>query len=501
MHLLNEPQIDNKLSFSLALLNNENRLITTPWSRIVRGLGLGQYPIVYDEKISGWIQDAFEELKIKTNLKNNYTNFSSLLSDFICLLIKPNQNLSKEDYVNYIENIIYLINHEFDPYCRIMQYCIAIDALAKLNINLFNFLDNKIDLGSILFDTIHKIRAGVRKDENREKYGEYEKLSAYTSVFFSLAVCNKAELAINDESNHIADALKTLHNIPSPFFRGRGGSMLFSAIALMGHAEMLGNPDQDYILQILDYLDRAKDIGISPSFPQRMTPAFINLYPLLTMLNAIAATGHNRALNYRQDRILQAKNLMDELTPIERTHMGLYYIMAINNLGLLDREKNYINMLIEELIATIKSIDLSENYFLNGIAGSYVIETAKIVGKGDCISEKLIQKISDCFSKMDGKLEDKVNRPYPFAYALTMLGELGYVHKLFEPSVCYENRSATSWMIDNLVYAGEGVDSRLYMFNHALINLMLRMRGNTFPQLTAYKNFLFQADERQLRTL
>ncbi|MDK9606691.1 hypothetical protein [Lelliottia wanjuensis] len=495
MQLFTDPIMGNDLKNALAHLNIENRLITTPWSRIVRGMGLGQYPIAYNEKISCWIQEAFDELKNKTESKNNYVNFSALLCDFICLQIKPNQKRSHSDSLNYILNIFYLINNEFNPYRRVMQYSITIDALAKLNINLFELLDKSIDLSELLFNTIHEIKSNCIKDENSGKHGDYEKLSAYTSVFFALAVCGKSDLAFIRGRNHIADALETLNSIPSPFFRGRGGSMLFCAIALLGHTEMLHSRDRDYILQTLDYLDCANTIGINPTFPQSMTPEFVKIYPLLTMLNAIAATGYSRALCYRQDRIRQAGALMDALTPVERTHMGLYYIMAIYNLGLLDREKKRISALVDELVDTANLIDPSDNYFLHGIAGAYVIETASLTGKRCKITEQLIQTVANSFSTMDKHLDDEINRPYPFAYALTMLGEIGHVDKLFEPSPCYDNRSATSWMINNLTQVGDNADGRLYMFNHALINLMLRMRGNGCPVLKVYKDFMFRAND------
>ncbi|MGE2624583.1 hypothetical protein ACQH8C_25940, partial [Escherichia coli] len=82
----------------------------------------------------------------------------------------------------------------------------------------------------------------------------------------------------------------------------------------------------DAIIHTLDYLDRADTIGINPSFPQPMSPAFVKIYPLLTMLNAIAVTGARQALYFRQDRLRQARDLLDALTPVEQTHMGLYYI-------------------------------------------------------------------------------------------------------------------------------------------------------------------------------
>lgn len=182
---------------------------------------------------------------------------------------------------------------------------------------------------------------------------------------------------------------------------------------------------------------------------------------------------------------------MDTLTPVERTHMGLYYIMAIYNLGLLEREKQRVEALVEELVHTAEHIDPSENYFLHGIASSYVIETATLTGRRTWITDQIMNTLAGSFSRMNRNLEDEINRPYPLAYALTMLGEAGCANKLFEPSVCYGNKSAISWMIDNLTQIEDGADGRLYMFNHALINLMLRMRGNGFPKLRVYRDFTF----------
>ncbi len=491
MKLLSDPTQENDMNNALSYLDNESRLITTPWSRIVRGLGLGQYPMKYSEAISQWIQNTFDELKNKTDAANNYVTFSSLLCDFICLLIKPNQKISEKDKLSYISNILYLISNEIDPYRRIMQYSITIDALAKLNINLFTLLQNSIDLPNLLFNTVNQIKSNRIKDENSGKHGDYEKLSAYTSVFFALAVCDKADSAITVIQNHILDALKTLENIPSPFFRGRGGSMLFSAISLLGYSKVLYTHGRDYIAETLDYLDNADTIGINPSFPQSMSPAFVNVYPLLTMLNAIASTGHTELLNYRQDRIRQANTLMDALTPVERTHMGLYYIIAIYNLGRLDQEKKRVDALVEDLLNTANHIDPSENYFLHGIAYSYIFETLTILGKQSRIPDQIIQALADSFSRMDKSLEDEINRPYPFAYALTMLSEVGHADKLFTPSECYGYQSATRWVIDHLTLVEDGADGRLYMLNHALINLMLRMRGNNFPAPRVYRDFSF----------
>ncbi|YCH29707.1 hypothetical protein M1E08_04910 [Erwinia sp. PK3-005] len=491
MQLFNDMESEKELNNALAKLDNENRLIATPWSRIVRGLGLGQYPIDYNDKVTNWIHETFDELKKMTGSKNNYVNFSSLLCDFICLLIKKQRGLNESIKKNYVHNLLFTIDQEINPYRRVMQYCITIDALAKLNINLFDLLDGTVDLAALLFKSIDKIKPNNIKDENSGKHGDYEKLSAYTSAFFSFAVCGKADILISRENNYITDALNILDNIPSPYFRGRGGSMLFSAISLLGYAELLQENSRDYITETLDYLDSVGKDKVKPSFPQEMTPAFVKIYPLLTLLNAIAATGNHLLLNYRQDRIRQAKLLMEELSPVERTHMGLYYIMALYNLGLLEQEEQHVNDLVEQIGHTATSIDPAENYFLHGISCSYVIETAMITGKRHIISDKVVNSLIESFSAMNKTIDDEINRPYPFAYALTMLGDAGFAEKIFEPSAHYDNSSVAHWVINNLTLFDPDSCSNLYMLNHALINLMLRMRGTEFPTLKAYDDFQF----------
>nr|WP_168455046.1 hypothetical protein [Acinetobacter larvae]APD77623.1 hypothetical protein BFG52_16605 [Acinetobacter larvae] len=492
---------ENSLINALENLDNENRLVTTPWSRIVRGLGLGQYPMNFSKTISGWIQDAFDELKEKTEYKNSYVNFSSRLCDLIYLLVKPNQILRDSDRQIYIFDVLSLINNEPDPYHKIMQYSITIDALAKLNINLFDLMENFIDLPDLLFKNINAIKSSSIENENSGKHGNYEKLSAYTSIFFALASCDKKDVAVSYGKDYIDDALKTLENIPSPFLRGRGGSMLFCAISLLGYSKVLFSNGRDYITEMLDYLDDTDLININPSFPQEMTPDFIKIYPLLTLLNAIAATRHYEALNYKQDRILQVNVILEALTPIERTHMGLYYVMALYNLGLIVKEEKNVNKLINELIHTATNIDPSDNYFLTGIANSYVIETSIILGKKNLITEDLVKTLVNSFLSMNKNFDDEINRPYPIAYALTILGEAGHIDKLFTPSVHYGNKSAISWMINNLVQIGDNTDNKLYMFNNALINLMLRMRGKDFPVLDVYKKFSFKPNENDILTI
>lgn len=491
MKAFSTVKIDSDINIDLTTLDNENRLITTPWSRIVRGLGLGQYPVDYNESVSSLIQETFCFLKAKGNYSDNYVNFSALLCDFINLILNPKKIISEKEKLVYIDKIVSLIEYECDPYRRIMQYSITIDALAKLNINVFTILEHRVDLSVVLFNVIGDIKLNCIKDEDKGNHGDYEKLSAYTSVFFALAICDKANYAVTKEHNHIIDALNTLEHIPSPFYRGRSGGMLFSAISLLGYGWMLQDNGRNYLAETLDYLDKVDVIGINPVFPQHMTPEFIIIYPLLTMLNAIAVTGNHKLLHYRNNRIKQAGLLLNALTPIERTHMGLYYIMAMYNLGLLNHERNNIDTLLDDIVHTANDIEPSENYFLHGISCSYVIETASILGRRDLISDQVIKKLVNSFYSMNRTQEDEANRPYPFAYALTTLSEIGHVERLFKPSSHYDGQSAIMWIINNLPLKEDGVNERLYMLSHALINLMLRMRGDYLTKNKIYASFCF----------
>ena len=63
-------------------LSNETRMIATPWSRMVRGIGLGQYPVAYDPEAAARIRHTFALLEAK-GVDDAYTRFSRLLADFV----------------------------------------------------------------------------------------------------------------------------------------------------------------------------------------------------------------------------------------------------------------------------------------------------------------------------------------------------------------------------------------------------------------------------------
>ena len=458
-------------------LSNETRYIPTPWNKIVRGLGLGQNPISYNEDISNSIGDSFEKLKAKTLYNDSYILFASLLNDFLTLNIRSKGNLDYCINKKYLDNIFELIGNETNPYRQVMQYCITIDSASKVGIN---FLQESGEIFSTILISINKIKFNTSKDSDMYQYGSYEKVSAYTSLFFSLASCGMGKLAINNENNLVQDALDLLSSIPSPFFRGRGGGMLLNSIDALGLSYISLNGKVNYLQDTLSFVIKNANQKMKPSFPQDMSLSFVKAYPILTMLNSIGIVGCRETI-FNIDKIIsEVSDLLYKMNDIERTHMGLYYIMAIYNLGMFNDKSTFINDLIFDMISTVNHIDPSENYFLNGISISYVIETLRFFSDVDLLDESIVIKLVNCFTKMNVSIEDEINRPYPFSYAFSIISGIGMADLFFKNNDNYNGQSPMDWIIDNLILTSNSTEDRLYMLSNALISVSLMMRGGIF---------------------
>jgi predicted MPP superfamily phosphohydrolase len=494
-YLLNSKLSSKNNSFientkiTLNSLSNESRIIATPWSRLVRGIGLGQYVTNYNPIYASHIKKSFKSLLDKVLPENTYTLFSSLLTNLILNITNPNNEIASFDIERAIAEIISVIQTESNPYWCLTAGCILIDTVVKLDLDRSLLIKNDYDFPNELLAIIDKIQPNKIKDENIGKHGDYEKISAFTTLFLSFGQLNIQQRLIKDKRNYIIESLNTLAKIPSPFFRGRGGSMLMSAILLIGFGSFIFDERHDYMAETLDYLDKADQLNNSPTFPQPMSAAFSKCYPLLTMLNTIAISGKHEYLSYGKDRLVEAKRLFKKLSSVEQTHMGLYYIIALNNLDLLEKGKTNFDQIVENIISQWKVINPGENYFLHGISYSYIIETAMITNRLDLISPETIDRLIEAFVELDKNEDDCINRPYPFGYALNALGEIGMSEKMFIPHIKYAGKSPINWIISKISCGGRKEGSRLYILNHALINYALRFR-NKNNHLDLFSKFL-----------
>ena len=223
-----------------------------------------------------------------------------------------------------------------------------------------------------------------------------------------------------------------------------------------------------------------------------MSEGFPKIYPLLTMLNAIAMSGRPEYLTYRRDRLAEAKQLLTAITPVERTHMGLYYLVALHNLGRLREQVPDLDAFVEDLVGQWTHVDPGSDFFLNGIAYPYLIETAMVTGRMDLIADTMLDRLVDSFPDLDRTDEGRANRPYPVSYVVNMLGEIGAAERLFSPRARYGDMSPLNWVIDHLSADAVGEGSRLYMLDHALISYALRLRGAQWTETELFRKFRFR---------
>lgn len=472
----------------LSQLSNETRVIATPWSRMVRGIGLGQHPIPWDRTAADRIRQALGLLSAKGTDHAGYALFARLLTELVLDVEDPLRTLTHWDLERRLGPVLAAIRSEENAYFQVMAGCILMDTFAKLHLNQSLLVNAQLDFPAEVLAGVDAIEPDAIEDENAGRHGHYEKLSASTAVFLALGELGLGQRLVTAERNRVAEALELLDSIPSPFFRGRGGSMLLSVIALLGHGRSISGTGRDHIEEVLSYLDRADELNLPPAFPQPMSAAFTKAYPLLTMLNAISLSDRSgHYLRYGRDRLAEAKELMGRLTPVERTHMGLYYLIALHNLGKLDDQVPDLDALVTDIVGQWEHIDPGANYFLNGIAYAYIIQTAMLTGRMDLISEETLSRLVDGFPALNRTVDDRVNRAYPFAYSLNVLAEIGAVDLLFESREFYDGSSPIAWVVDQLS-AGGREEPRLYMLNHALLSYALRLRGRELQESALFRN-------------
>lgn len=472
-------------------LSTETRVIATPWSRMVRGIGLGQHPVAYDPEAAGRIRHVFALLAAKGVEENAYARFSRLAAEFVLDTADPAGGPHRPGLARDLGPVLDAVRAETNPYFRVMAGCILMDAFAKLGLGTALLVNAGTDLPAEILAAVDTIEPDRIKDENAGRHGHYEKLSAYSAVFLALGQLGLADRLVTGPRNRVREALGLLESIPAPFFRGRGGSMLLSVTALTGHGRYIAGDGRDHIREVLDHLDRADGTDSPPAFPQPMSEAFTKVYPLLTMLNAIAMSDRPGAyLTYRRDRLAEAAELMRRITPVEGTHMGLYHLMALHNLGRLDGRAPAVDALVEDVVGRWRDIDPGENYFLHGISYAYILQTAMLAGRTDLIDPAALDRFVDGFPDLDRSDDDRVNRPYPFAYALNVLAEIGSAHLLFEPRDAYGGAAPVDWVVGRLSEGGRE-EPRLYMLHHALVSWALRQRGPARRDTPLFAGFGF----------
>ena len=202
--------------------------------------------------------------------------------------------------------------------------------------------------------------------------------------------------------------------------------------------------------------------------------------------------GRAEYLTYRKDRLAEIKDLMAAISPVERNHMGLYYIVGLHNLGRLRDQLPDLDAFIEGLVGQWRHMNPGADFFIHGLSYAYLIQTAMITGRMDLITDETIERLVDSFPDLDRTDKDRANRPYPVSYALNILGEIGAADRLFTPRTRYEGASPMGWVIDHLSKDGIDEGNRLYMLDHALVGYALRLRGAHRKETDLFRGLRFR---------
>ncbi|MEV4422826.1 hypothetical protein AB0L40_23035 [Patulibacter sp. NPDC049589] len=476
----------------LSDLSNESRMIATPWSRMLRGIGLGQYPIDRDPIVAGHIRDTFDQLVAKVSPSDGYTRFCRAIGTFALQVTDPDSDRGWIEPA--VGPLLESVRSVPNPYYRAMAAGILMDAFAKLDLTRM-LVNDDLDFVVEALAMLDDITPDQIADENQGRHGEYERVFASSAVFLAIGQLGQHHRLVTAERNHVVEALDLLERIPIPYFCGRSAGMLMSVVALLGYTEHIFDGDRDYMEEVLEYLTRADEIGNWPAFDNHLTIPWKKVYPLLTMLNAVAMCGRAEYLTRPIDALAVAKDLMSQIPWNTRVHMAQYYVIALHNLGRLPEELPDLDVFMEDVVTVLDVVDPGENYSPRGNAYPYIIELAMMTGRMDLIPDAALERMVDSFPDLD-RAVDRVNRAFPVSYVLNVLGEIGAAELIFTPRERYDGRSAIAWVVDNLSEGGREEGDRISMVDHALLSYALRMRGSDAGETELFETFVFPELDR-----
>lgn len=481
-----------RLARGPADMSNESRVFFSPWSRLARGTGLGPHTIDFDATTARRLRDSFDALKDKVPADHAYNQFSRLLTELILDAEDPAVQMTSAELTRRTEAILNALDGEKSPYAFVTAASILMDAYAKLGLDPTLLVNASRDL---LGESLQKIQTIPFKEDGI--YGYYERVTAYTGLFVAAGQLGFGDRLVG-ETDHVQTALDQLQTIPSPWNRGRGASMLFAALKVLGFESYLTENGRDYIRETFDYIDRADELDIWPTFPAvPLTHAYFTIEPYLTMLNAVSVLGKPEYLTYKEDRIEKVRGMMERLSPEEKMLIAEYYLLTLHNLGVMGRVVPDVDAYLSDLLKELDGLNAAPHWFPNGVAYPYAMEAAWFFGRSDLVTEK---QIDHMIESMPGFTDDKdtANWGHPVSYILNTLGQMDRLDKIFEPNAVYQNQPPMLWAIDRFAGNETGLQKSLPLFDHALISLALRMRGRDAGETPLYRSVTFLGQDGAL---
>jgi len=477
-------------------LSNESRVFSSPWSRLVRGIALGQYPIDYDPKAADNIRSAFVELNKKISEIGHYNQFYSLLTELILDKNNPQINISSEEEEKRVESVIKELQRISHPLQYVTASSMLFDSFAKLGMSSSLLVNDKRDLveDALLRCRLVISETGDSPDDMRQGRGVYDRVVTLAALFLSVGQLGLKEHLV-DKHDYIQESLDLLDSIPSAFYKSRGAALLMSAIGVLGYKNYIFDNKRDYMKEIIDYMD--KNFPNSSDDTTKIKSFFHPSYSVFTMLNTIAVLEKPEYLTYKRDWIDYAQRLMSNLKSSSFISMGHYYLMAMHNLGLTDKYVPNVEQLLEKMLDEMVNNSKPGPTNIN-VEGSYSLLSAFIYGRKDLIKDDVLKKELDAL-RLYPAGETWFNSAYGVSYVLMMFGLIGKLNLLFDPNADFEGKPPLFWVIDNFSKGARDEEKITLPYLHsALVDYALRMRGANKGDLPLFANLRFLKEEKTI---
>ncbi|HEY1305919.1 MAG TPA: hypothetical protein VGF24_20330 [Vicinamibacterales bacterium] len=443
-------------------LTRETRVLFSPWSRYVRGVGLGQHPMNFDPRLASGIEEIVAILE-KRAPSNPFSAFAGKLTSLILATNTYYDPLPADRATMTLVEIVEGLSAIEDRFLHATACTILVEACVAQGWDVGVLTRPRFDVVRILLDEIRQIRFHEVTDTHGEK-GPYERLQMYVNLFVALGKLGRVDALTQAGSHHVREALDLMSEVPSHYYRGRGGAMVIAMASVLGFDDVVCSDRRDYLKELLAYYDEKFGVAIP----------WDDTYPLMITLNTIAILRKPEYLTYRRDWLAEAARLFRSLPAKQLFPMGQYYFVALHNLGLLSDVFPDLEGAIRELAMQYAGYTKADPLDYS-MYDSYTIETAWLFADLSVIPALIMRRAASIFKTFDSE-EPYRNAAYGGSYVLSACAETGLAGRLFEPSDDYDGEAPFLWTVRR--FGRPVLDGRsLPYLNHALINLALRMRG------------------------
>lgn len=353
---------------------NERRIFSSPWHRCVHGQGLGQLPTGFDLKKVNLLREV--GLAVKRSDQNPFHIFAqSLVHDIIAVCSeKPPEvkEVTRPTPADFYQTLA-LLPRDTWQYAR--ACAVLTETLVKLG-KLTNY-------DSILHMHMDIALKRVEALAPETLKGRYEKLQLLANLFLASGQAGWTDLLTSQPPHGISriyNALRMTEEIPDLFYRGRVAATLISVVATIGYGYVVCGDRLDYMRNLLDAFDAQLDQLAMRSSDGVHEKFDYCLFPLSLTLNAIALLGRTEYLEYRRNWVAQATTYFATLAPASRASQMLFYVHALENLGVLGAYvPNLKSLLIESIEAYLRQVGDSVSSYAY-LRCTYLIQMAHQFG-------------------------------------------------------------------------------------------------------------------------